>query len=218
MAHDSPTSPESELDRRLARNFIEKIERDRDHELQSIVSEMQSAIDRILEQAYQSAREFHRESAARARSQYSTQADLLTARAHARLRRESWRAMRHLQESALERMRNRLHQMFGDPELQWAWCGHWLQTALLESGDHPLDITVGLDIKPETVQRLETALRNTGASWSMKFDDAIGYGLMIAWSNHLLDGRIEAQIPYLADAVFKRLAGELHRRPEGDQE
>lgn len=214
MKADQDAKPDSDLNQQLARNFIEKIERDRDRVLETIASETRAGVSQIYEQAYRTAREFHRLSAEQTRNLCDREADRHLARVLARLRRESWRALRRLQTTALAGMQARMNKMCADPDRQWAWCHHWLQAALNEAGDQALSIVLCRGLKPKVKSRLEDLLRGHAGSWTLTADETIGYGITIAWGDELIDGRLEAQQPYLADQVFKRLASELHIKQE----
>lgn len=214
MNADQDAKPDSDLNQQLARNFIEKIERDRDRMLETIANETRAEVSQIYEQAYRSAREFHRVSSEQTRNLCDREADRHLARVFARLRRESWRALRRLQTTALAVIQARMNTMYADPDRQWAWCRHWLQAALNEAGDQALSIVLGRGLKTEVKSRLEDSLRGHAGSWTVTADETIGCGITIAWGDELIDGRLEAQQPYLADQVFKRLADELHIKQE----
>lgn len=209
---------EEESNRRLARNFLEKIERDRDNEIASISSDSRERIARIHAEAHRTAREFHRRSAEQVRQRCRRESGRHYARAVARLRRESWRTLRRLQKTALADLRTRLAEMYEDPDRQWSWCLHWLLTAQSESAGHALDITLGRGIAPETRRRLEEHLRAGSSEWTLSVAEDLGYGLTIAWGNQLLDARLEAQMATVSAEVFRRLAVELHARQRNGAE
>ena len=201
---------------RLARNFIDKIERDRDRVLETVEHETRNTIREIRKDAYRSARNFQRVSAGQTRQRCRWESDLHLARATARLRRESWRALHRLKSSALSRVRTRLNQMYVEPGPQWCWCRHWLLVACKQSSGESLKITLGRRTLARTRSRLEEFLGTRIDSWTVAVDDELGYGLTIAWGRQLLDGRLESQMHHLADEVFKHLAVELHTRQKGE--
>jgi len=210
------TGSDEHINQRLARNFIEKIESDRDQALDDIASKTHGKIARIHQQAYRAAREFHRLSAEQTRHRCRRESDLHSARAAARLRRESWRALRRLQQTALMRARSRLNELYGAPGAQWAWCRYWLSIAFDESQGQTLQVMLGRGILPETRNRMEDYLRSRNVPCTIGTEETLGNGITIAWGRQLLDGRLEIQIPCLAEEIFKRLAIELHTRLEED--
>jgi hypothetical protein len=201
-----------------AQGFIDKIEAARDQALAAIASETRDDVARIHREAYRSARAFHRATAEQTRRSCAAEAARHSARASALLRRESWRALRRLQEAAVRHMRDRLNALYAEPDRQWAWCSHWLKIALVDCGGHQLRLTLGRGIDPGVRRRIETSLRQLGARWTLETRENLGCGILIAWRNQVLDGRLEAQQPFLADDVFQRLARELHATLEGGEE
>lgn len=214
MKDDEQPGTDEALNRRLARTFIEKIELERDSAIAAIEQDGRNRKGQALKDAYANALEFHRRCAAQTRQRFREEADLHSARATAHLRRESWRALQRLQRSAVDRLRTALQQRYRDQESQWHWCRLWLHSALESCGSQALYIVLGRDTTEETRRRIENMLDDCPVQWSASFDSTLGAGLTIGWGRQQLDGRIESQLPGLADEVFKRLAEELHIREE----
>jgi vacuolar-type H+-ATPase subunit E/Vma4 len=193
------------------RDFIRKIDGDRDRELAAIDAELARELRRIATAAYRASRRFHSEHVARTRQSLSQEHDQRISRARAQRRRQRWRLLQEILEQAVWTARERLRQLWHEPGRQLAWCRHWVTRAVEHAGGAPLVVRIGAGGLPATATALRTMLAAYEGGWQLEMDDSVAAGLIIEWEDTMLDGQLKAQRERLVQAIFAELTVWLHQ-------
>jgi vacuolar-type H+-ATPase subunit E/Vma4 len=193
-----------------AQRFLDKIERERNAEIQRIRAEAREAGGAARRQARRESRLTAQRAVAEARAQAETERLRVISGLQAQLRRAQWLDLQAWVQKGTEEVMGELRAGWADPGRQWEWAGYWLRAALDLAGDQALRVVCDATTDERTLRRIESLLASRAARSEVLRSEGIGAGLRIEWGAYLLDGTLAAQRAEIEGALLARLARLRH--------
>lgn len=190
--------------------FLEKITADREHELQTITTELKRKVGRIRREAYAESRHFFRQQASRAREQQQYIHERHISRARTAVRRRRWQLLQQLQARIMVSVQERLEKAWQDPQAQQTWCEYWLRAAIVHAEGAPLSISLGAGNLSTTQTLIETLVAKYPTPPAISRPENQMPGIVIEWDGARLDGSLASQLAQTEDTVFTALNALLH--------
>lgn len=185
--------------------FLDKIARDRDHELQTIETQKRSKIAQLRREAFAESRRMHHQVSAQVRARQSQKQDRYLATVNAKLRRRHWRLLTDLQQRVVEGVWARMIQAWDHSEHQWRWCRAWLTEARSRSGSDPMQIILGRGARSDVCAKIKVMMTDYPGRFELQIDESAPEGITIRWGDHMLDGTLHMQRTALLDGALRRI-------------
>ena len=186
-------------------NFLATIEADRDQKIEKIRSETDAEIAQILGDAHQRSRRLQRDTNKRLRSELSNRRKKETSRIQARLKRQLWQSLTHLQSDIKIQVLDQLKSAWSNAEWQCGWCEFWLQHTIEGEDNRAFRVEIDRSVLPETLDFIRRWAEQRALQVEL-VDSLKEAGLIIYWQDFELDGRLAALEHTIDEEVLAKLA------------